>query len=327
MSVYAVGEDERRPFIAMEVVEGPTLADEITRHGRFAPADAAQVAAELASALAELHGPSSCTATSHRETSSSTVREAPKLADFGIARLLDGTRLPSTGRSWARPRTSAPEQARGEVVTSSADVYSLGAVLYELLTGRPPFAADTLPALLLQRENGAVVPPRELAPDVPLTLERTVLRTLEREPKDRPSAAALGTMLAIPLDERQTRVLPAASLTQVLEGQSAGAAPEGTRSSRAAAAAAAALLATSIVRATEGGSSAGSPPVAPPPRTILSSPVVVPPPSPPSASRPSPVPAVHKMPRGQRLAPHGLHHGRGKKKGHEKHGNDEDGDR
>ncbi len=326
VSVYGVGEDERGPFIAMEVVEGPTLADEITRRGRFAPADAAHMAAELASALAELHASQLV----HRDVTPRNVlldgEGTPKLADFGIARLLDGTRLTEHGTIMGTAAYAAPEQARGEVVTSSADVYSLGAVLYELLTGRPPFEADALPALLLQLENDAVVPPRELAPDVPQELERTVLRTLEREPQDRPSAAALGAMLAIPLDERTTRVLPAASLTQVLRRPERWSRTRRHAIVAAAAAAAAALLATSIVRATEGGSSAGSPPVAPPPRTILSSPVV-PPLSPPSASRPSPVPAVHKMPRGQHVAPQVLHHGRGKKKGHEKHGKDEDGDR
>ena len=95
--VYGVGEDARGPFIAMEVVEGPTLADEITRRGRFSPGDAAQVAAELASALAELHASQLV----HRDVTPRNVlldREGrPKLADFGIARLLDGTRLTEHG--------------------------------------------------------------------------------------------------------------------------------------------------------------------------------------------------------------------------------------
>ncbi len=324
--VYGVGEDARGPFIAMEVVEGPTLADEITRRGRFSPGDAAQVAAELASALAELHASQLV----HRDVTPRNVlldREGrPKLADFGIARLLDGTRLTEHGTIMGTAAYVSPEQARGEVVTPSADVYSLGAVLYELLTGRPPFAADTLPALLLQRENGAVVPPRKLVPDVSLDLERTVLATLERDPKDRPSAAALGTFLAMPFDERRTRVLPAAAATRVLRSR-----PERRSRTRkpaivgAAAVAALVLLVAGIVRATADGSAAGSPPGAAP-RTILSSPVVVPPPSPPPAPRPSSFPAVHKVPRAKRPAPHGLGHGRGKKKGHEKHGHDEDGD-
>src|SRR5204862_7116823 len=105
----------------------------------------------------------------------------------------------------------APEQAAGETVTAAADVYALGAVLYELLTGRPPYVADSLVELAARQREGTIAPVRELAPDVPAATEDAVMHALARDPEYRPpSAQALAGGLrppptALPQVDRSVR--------------------------------------------------------------------------------------------------------------------------
>jgi eukaryotic-like serine/threonine-protein kinase len=313
--IYGVGEDDRGPFIAMEHVSGPTLAEEVGRRGALPPADAVTIGTQLSAALAEAH----TAGVIHRDVTPRNVLldvdGTPKLTDFGIARLLDGTRLTEHGTIMGTAAYLAPEQARGDPVTPAADVYSLGAVLYELLSGGPPFEADTLPALLLRREHGAAVPLRERAPAVPPALEKTVMRALEHAPDKRPSAAALGSALAASLngETRRTQVLTSAAATQVLRR-----APRSGRRAILAAAAvcAAALLAAGIVRFADGGTAAVSPPPPVAPGDVVSPPAVAPPPAPvPVAPTPPPTSSDE---RGDSWR--AGDHGKGKKKGHEKHG-------
>jgi eukaryotic-like serine/threonine-protein kinase len=214
VQVYDANEDERGPFIVMEYVDGHTLADELKRRGRLPPAEVVAIGIQVCSALEAAHEAGLV----HRDIKPQNILLRPdgrvKIADFGIARSLTATRHTEIGTVLGTAAYLAPEQARGERVTPAADIYSLGVVLYEMLTGRTPFEANTLPALVLQREQGKLTPPHDLAPDVPLALERVIMPCLALQPEQRPaSAAQLARALEAGTDESPT--VPMAAVTTV----------------------------------------------------------------------------------------------------------------
>jgi serine/threonine protein kinase len=225
VQVYDVGEDARGAYIVMEYVEGDTLADELRRRGRLPAAEVVSVGIQLCAALEAAHAEQLV----HRDIKPQNILRRTngqvKLADFGIARSLNGTQHTELGTVLGTVAYLAPEQARGEPVTAAADIYALGIVLYELLTGETPFSADTLPELLLKREQGAVTPPSELAADIPPRLEAVVMRCLALAPEYRPaSAALLAQELAGSIDERVTEPLPKATglrATEILPANAA----------------------------------------------------------------------------------------------------------
>ena len=186
VSVYDAGESEDgRPFIVMEHVPGTTLAEV----GRLPPARAVELVVQAAHGLAEAHAAGLV----HRDVKPQNLLLRDdgvlKVADFGIARAAETTALTQVGTVLGTAAYLAPEQALGEPVTAAADVYSLGAVLYELLTGRPPYAFDSLADLAEQQQSGSITPVSELAPDVPAHVEDAVMRALARNPAYRPQSA------------------------------------------------------------------------------------------------------------------------------------------
>jgi eukaryotic-like serine/threonine-protein kinase len=209
VQIYDVGEDKGRPFIVMEYVEGETLADELARAGPLAPADAVARAVDCCAGLEHAHAAGLV----HRDIKPRNLLRrhdgVVKIADFGIARAQDGTRLTEVGSVMGTAAYIAPEQAAGEEVTAAADLYALGAILYELLTGTPPHGTGTASEILLRHREAIVTPVRDLAPEVPPALEAIVMRCLARDPRYRPSsAAALAYALADAVGASETLSLP-----------------------------------------------------------------------------------------------------------------------
>jgi serine/threonine protein kinase len=206
--VFDVGEDGDRPFIAMEYVEGETLAELIARRGSLPPAEAAELGVQACAGLAAAHAAGLV----HRDVKPQNLllgRDGVlKLGDFGIAFGAEGTRLTAAGTVLGTAGYLAPEQARGEQVTAAADIYAVGAVLCELLTGEPPRRAGSL-AELGHPEAFRTPDLLARAPHVPAALATAVTDCLAERPEDRPqSAAALARRLAPAASEAETLALP-----------------------------------------------------------------------------------------------------------------------
>jgi serine/threonine protein kinase len=207
--VFDVGEDDGRPFIAMEYVDGETLAELVARRGPLPPARAASLGVQACAGLAAAHAASLV----HRDVKPQNLllgtEGTLKLGDFGIAAGHEGTRLTLAGTVLGTAGYLAPEQARGEQVTAAADIYALGAVLYELLTGEPSRSAGSLTEL--GAESG--FEPPDVAAHLPVAappeLVEAVATCLSVRPEDRPpSAAAVARLLAPVASEGDTLPLP-----------------------------------------------------------------------------------------------------------------------
>jgi WD40 repeat protein/tetratricopeptide (TPR) repeat protein/tRNA A-37 threonylcarbamoyl transferase component Bud32 len=212
VQIFEVGEQNGRPFLALEYVDGGSLARELNGVPQ-PPARAAGVLEILARAIHTAHE----RGVVHRDLKPANVlltRDGqPKVTDFGLAKKLDDAGQTQTGDVMGTPSYMAPEQAAGrsKQVGPPADVYALGAILYECLTGRPPFKAPTPLDTLLQVVNDEPVPPARLQSQVPRDLETICLHALAKEPQRRYASA--GEM--------------AADLRRFLEGQPVRARPVG----------------------------------------------------------------------------------------------------
>jgi serine/threonine protein kinase len=170
----------------MEYVPGETVA----QRGRLSSAEAVPLALQACAGLQHAHNAGLV----HRDVKPANllVREDDvlKIADFGIARAAELTRLTQHGTVLGTAAYLSPEQAAGEEVTAATDIYSLGAVVYELLTGRAPYEFESLADLAAQQAVGVITPLRDLEPSVPEPVEAAVMHALAREPRFRPASAA-----------------------------------------------------------------------------------------------------------------------------------------
>jgi WD40 repeat protein len=185
--VYEVGEHEGRPFFAMKLL-GESLAREVPRY-REDPRAAARLVAAVARAVHHAHQRGIL----HRDLKPANILldadGRPHVGDFGLARRVEGEGATVSGAILGTPAYMAPEQAGGRAPTTAVDVYGLGAVLYELLTGRPPFQAPSSMETVLKVLHEEAVPPGRLRPGLPADLEVICLKCLRKEPEGRYASA------------------------------------------------------------------------------------------------------------------------------------------
>jgi len=203
--------EDGRYYIAMEYVPGGTLKQRLIREGALDPAEAARLGTQVAEALQAAHA----RGVIHRDVKSQNVLLSAagdaKVADFGIARAADATTLSSPGSILGTAKYMSPEQATGSVVTSRSDLYSLGVVLYEMLTGELPFEADDFAQALAKHAAEPPPRPRDVNPGVPEAMDALVTSLMAKDPDlRRPgSAADLGDELRWAQDRApQAQVLP-----------------------------------------------------------------------------------------------------------------------
>jgi WD40 repeat protein/predicted Ser/Thr protein kinase len=197
VAIHEIGELDGQPFFAMELVAGPSLG-ELVRTQPLAPRRAARYVRQAAEAIAHAHA----AGVLHRDLKPSNVlldeSDQPCITDFGLAKQLDSaTELTRTGELLGSPNYLPPELIAGGPAAPAGDIHALGALLYQLLTARPPFVADTVAGTLQQVLHAEPVSPALLNPAVPRDLETICLKCLRKQPGQRyPTAAELAADLS-----------------------------------------------------------------------------------------------------------------------------------
>lgn len=204
VQVYELGTSEAgSPFFAMEYAGGGTLKDRLHAGGALDPADAAATVAEIARALRTAHARGVIHRDIKPQNALITGSGHVKVADFGIA--CTPSSVTDAKGVHGTVRYMSPEQATGKAVGESSDLYSLGAVLYELLTGSPPFSGGNQTAVALKHVNEPPPPPKELDPRVPEDMNELTLRLLDKNPSERPTAPELVQELETAIEAATSR--------------------------------------------------------------------------------------------------------------------------
>ncbi len=205
VGIYDFGEHEGMLFIAMELIEGVSLRDVVAREAPLPPVRALMIAQQLAASLADAHAHGIV----HRDLKPDNVMlqqrgktiDVVRVLDFGIAKLRDDAQggMTRAGDVMGTPQYIAPEQAKGEAIDGRTDIYALGCMLYEMLTGRLPFEGTSVMALLAAHMTKPVEPPAQRRPDlaIPPALDALVVAMMAKDPAARPpTMEVLGDHLA-----------------------------------------------------------------------------------------------------------------------------------
>ena len=185
VAVYDTGAEAGVHYIVMEYVEGRTLQQILETEGPLSPERAASIGADIGRALAAAHEKGIV----HRDVKPGNIMVSDnglvKVMDFGIAKAATAGSLTQVGAVLGTVAYLSPEQARGDEVDYRSDIYSLGALVYQMLTGRPPFVAETLMEMINKLNNQKPTPPSRLNPQVPRALEEVVMKALSKDPARR----------------------------------------------------------------------------------------------------------------------------------------------
>ena len=223
--VFDIGDASGTPYLSMEYVDGEDLASVVRRIGRLSPDKATEVARQICAGLAAAHE----RGVVHRDLKPANVMldgaGKIRITDFGLAGI--AASIQGADIRAGTPAYMAPEQLAGKEVTTKSDIYSLGLILYEILTGKRAFEASTLPELIKLREQGTITNPSTLVRDLDPLIERVILRCLEIDPSKRP-VSALQVAAALPGGDPLAAAL-AAGETPSPEMVAAAGAKEGMR--------------------------------------------------------------------------------------------------
>lgn len=196
VQVHDFGTDPAGPYIVMEQVAGGDLSAVLGERGSLPPTAVARTGQQVADALVTAHA----SGLVHRDIKPSNILLSPdgrvQVADFGIAQAAARSQVTATGITLGSVLYFSPEQARGDTATSASDIYSLGLVMYEMLTGQRAFAGDSPAAVAVARLSGGVPSPMAVRAEVPASLDALVRWCLAPDSAARPTAAELSTALA-----------------------------------------------------------------------------------------------------------------------------------
>ena len=191
VNIYDVGVADGDHYIVMEYVPGRTLKDRIRQEGHLSVSESLRVAREIAEALAHAHANNlvHCDIKPHNILMMADGHA--KVADFGIARAVTESTMTYSGNVIGSVHYFSPEQAKGTMITPKSDVYSLGVVLYEMLTGKLPFTGDNPVSIAVKHLQGEPVPVRQIDPAIPPVVEAIVSKAMSKDPAMRPTSAEL----------------------------------------------------------------------------------------------------------------------------------------